>query len=906
MKRKGHRSKGSAGKSLSEGGRWSVRFFLVYTALFLVTFVLAFSPFLFGGKSFIWYNDGHFQHYPALVYVGRYLRQTVLGLLRGTGGPALFDLNLAMGGDVIATLNYYGFGNPLYLLSAFVPTHYTEGLFNVLLVLRFYLAGLSFCALCVYHKKPLSHATIGALIYVFSGYALHSGFTHPYFIEPMIQLPLLLIGLDMIIRRKTPLIFIFGVFYSALCGFYFLYMMTLMLGFYALIRFFSCYTKNRGKEFACLAGRGIGAYCLGIGLSAPLFLPGAVGFLSSGRTGGGDTAQNYFSYGWNYYRDNFLKLVAPPGTWFSLALAAIVLYAVVLLLTERKKHGTLKALLAVCALLYALPLGGHMMNGFSYPIQRWTFGAALLLSFIVVEMLPTLLHLNWKQQCTCLLVLFLYAAFVFADIKVRNIYHIVGVAMLAATLVVLLVAGAAQQGLQGSARRNAAFVLCAVLVAGNVSVNAIFKMAEDQGGQIRQYRDRGTETAMLESAIERDAEPYLAEGSGRFDSTSFTRNVGAIWRVPTMSIYWSIINQNVEIFGAKIENCERRFSGISIVGINGRTGIDALFSTKYFIETKDRAQYVPYGYVPLEETQRGNVIYENQYALPWGYTYDSYITQDELEGQNGLQVETAMLQHIVLDDSTELVAAGTVEDRIQKVPYRLVEGQDVSWENGTLTVNKNNANMTLEFQMPPGVEGYLRLERFKTNSSRASAETLCVTCHGVKRDAYVTQGSYVWHDGRENYLVNLGYSEEARETCTITFPNQGTYRLDDIQFFALPMDAYPAQIEALRAEHLENVVFAPNRVTGTVELSRNKILCLSIPYSSGWSAKVDGQPVDILRGNYAFMALPLTAGHHDIEFTYCTPGLKAGIAAALLSACAVGYLVYFPKKKRALAKNDRG
>ncbi len=305
MERGKRKSKGRESRGLSGRGQRLGGFLMVYTVLFLATFALAFSPFFFGQKSFIWYNDGHFQHYPTLVYVGRWLRRTVLGLLQGKGGPALFDLNLAMGGDVIATLNYYGFGNPLYLLSAFVPTHYTEVLFNFLLVLRFYLAGISFCALCAYHKKPLSHAIIGALIYVFSGYALQSGFTHPYFIEPMIQLPLLLIGIDMIIRRKSPLPFIFGVLYSALCGFYFLYMMTLMLGFYTLVRFFGCYAKDRGKEFVCMAGRIIGAYCLGIGLSAPLFLPGIIGYLSSGRTSGAETTQNYLSYGWNYYRDNF-------------------------------------------------------------------------------------------------------------------------------------------------------------------------------------------------------------------------------------------------------------------------------------------------------------------------------------------------------------------------------------------------------------------------------------------------------------------------------------------------------------------------------------------------------------------------------------------------------------------------
>ena len=224
------------------------RFLAVYTALFILTFLLSYSPFLQEGKTLIWSNnDGRTQHYPTLVYVGRYLRQIVLNLLHGELAIPLFDLNLAMGSDVIATLNYYGLGNPLYLLSAFVPTRYTEYLFNALIVLRIYLAGLSFSALCAYHGKPQSHALVGALMYSFSGYMIFSVLHHPYFAEPMIQLPLLLIGIDQVIRRKRPFVFILSVFYSALCGFYFLYMMTLMLGAYTLVRFFDCYQRERVK-----------------------------------------------------------------------------------------------------------------------------------------------------------------------------------------------------------------------------------------------------------------------------------------------------------------------------------------------------------------------------------------------------------------------------------------------------------------------------------------------------------------------------------------------------------------------------------------------------------------------------------------------------------------------------------
>ena len=58
---------------------------------------------------------------------------------------------------------------------------------------------------------------------------------------------------------------------------------------------------------------------------------------------------------------------------------------------------------------------------------------------------------------------------------------------------------------------------------------------------------------------------------------------------------------------------------------------------------------------------------------------------------------------------------------------------------------------------------------------------------------------------------------------------------------------------------------------------------MSIPYSKGWSATVDGQKAEILCGNYMFMAVPLTEGHHEIEFEYCSPGLKLGIAVSIAS-----------------------
>lgn len=56
----------------------------------------------------------------------------------------------------------------------------------------------------------------------------------------------------------------------------------------------------------------------------------------------------------------------------------------------------------------------------------------------------------------------------------------------------------------------------------------------------------------------------------------------------------------------------------------------------------------------------------------------------------------------------------------------------------------------------------------------------------------------------------------------------------------------------------------------------------------GWEATVDGEPVDLLAGNHAFAAVPVTDGRHTVELRYRAPGLRAGLmvsaGAALLTA----------------------
>ena len=71
---------------------------------------------------------------------------------------------------------------------------------------------------------------------------------------------------------------------------------------------------------------------------------------------------------------------------------------------------------------------------------------------------------------------------------------------------------------------------------------------------------------------------------------------------------------------------------------------------------------------------------------------------------------------------------------------------------------------------------------------------------------------------------------------------------------------------------------------------RERLVFFSVPYESGWSAAVNGEPVEIEKVNVGFMAVKVPAGTSEIRFTYRTPGLTFG--ACVTAAGVVILLLY--------------
>ena len=75
-----------------------------------------------------------------------------------------------------------------------------------------------------------------------------------------------------------------------------------------------------------------------------------------------------------------------------------------------------------------------------------------------------------------------------------------------------------------------------------------------------------------------------------------------------------------------------------------------------------------------------------------------------------------------------------------------------------------------------------------------------------------------------------------------------------------------------------------------IELERPQLIFFSVPYSSGWSAEVNGIKTDIERVDHGFMAVRAETGKNNIVFRYRTPYLREGI---IISVCAAAVLILY-------------
>lgn len=884
-----------------------VLFLLLFSMVFFVVYVCAYAVFRANGRSYIWNYDGVKQHYAALSYLGRYYREVFFSWLSGTPSLPMVDFSIGMGEDVITTLNFYGLGDPLTLLAAVVPESGLEALYNVLVIFRMYLAGLSFSWMCRQKGKDYRSTLIGALAYSFSGYALHVAVKHPFFVIPMILLPLSVIGVERALDQKRSVLLTFLVFATALNGFYFFYMNTVFLVIYALIHIIC---RRAGQ-----AARGIArcavSYACGVSMAAVLFWPVVAAYLSGARSESGTDPGNLFLFSAKRYGYIFSRLIGTPRiTWDYLGMISLLLPAVVVLFAGRLgRNKELKVNIIVWTALMLLPLGGFMLNGFSYVSGRFTYLVTFVYAFGIVEALPALLRLRRRTLLLCACAVPVYGLVVLVSGDGRNRYGWFGFFMLAVT-VAILAAGCLRR-----MSRKLMWCLLSGAAVLNLIGNGWLLFSEnglEYGGE---FVEAGTVRHTLEASPEAEVSPCGENDFFRVDADpKSSENAALINENYGVSSYFSISNPSWIRSLLETEDGGVQDSMFKISGVDGRTYLDARACVKYYaVPVQAGGIGVPYGFRFVKSFSRGGnewELYENDYFLPLGVTYDSYVKEENAVWETGLERQDAMLKTVVLKEEApgirQLPALPAAD--VEKLPYMVTASEKLDIRGEIVRVKKGGASLVLEWEDAYDGEYYVRLGGFSMSHAGQSNCDIEVSCGEITKTIRALNNRWNWYFGRESYLLNLGLMGEGaplrrdangRISCTIRFSGRGTFSLSDLNVYVQRMDSYEEAVAQRRENVLEQISIETNRVCGEISVDEPRLLVLSVPYSKGWRARVDGKYTRIYEADEAYMAIFLEPGRHKVELAYTTPYVKAGGVASLIGwAGFLCYIVVSRKKER--------
>lgn len=910
-------------------------YILVYSLLFLVVAALVYIPFIIRGKSLIWEVDGLSQHYLALMYIGQWFREIFRNIfMEHTFSVPLWDFGIGAGGDVLTTFNYYGLGDPLCLLSVFVPEEYTVHLYNFLIVLRLYLSGLFFSLFCFRVKQRGFETMFGAFAYVFSGYALYAGSRHPFFLMPMVCFPLMLLGAEKILSKESPILFISIVFLSFLSNFYFSYMLVILTVIYVAARFFTVKENRNIKTTAITVGKFLLSGTVGVMMSCAVLIPVLIVFLGNDRSGverSGFNLLNDFKF-YSSFFSSFMSY-STPGTWTMTGFAPVSLIALVVLFRKKGEYLYLKILVAVFTLMLMIPAVSKFMNGFAYEANRWVWGYAFLLSFIGVVLFRSLLAMSRKEKLT--LVVFAGVYLILSAVVAYN-YHITMVLQYAifAFLVMLFVLAKELSDKKG---RRILKGTVAVLSVASVVINAFCCYSAEFSDYIYEFIDTNKAYALVDNSVSKKMKDEMSEEFCRFEQIENTlRNAPVVDGTNGVAFYWSLCDNYI---GEYLKDSGAvRYTTYNFQHLYKFTALDSLFSVKYFFTDKPEAN-VPYGYEYVKDikTVTGTFsVYENKYHLPLGFTYSDYITRDEYMKLGNAQRQETLLKNVLLEEGVEGLRQGDNILTSYEIPFEIVATDGAQVDGNKITTLKKDATITLNFKSVEDCELYLSftglncddyldkeevLEHSGKWNKMTFTEKLAVKkevlySRDIKEFTFrinsleytpkftLSTPNYQNYDGIHDFLVNLGYTDKERDTITLEISHPGEYSFDEMKVLVQPMDNYVENVTQ-RAEHtLENIEINDNSFSGDIALTEPQLLFVSVPYSKGFKAYVNGEEAEILRANTWGMALPLAEGEHHIEFKYHTCGLSAGIVVSAVGFAAFGAIAFMTccKRKKSASK----
>ncbi|MBQ5825030.1 MAG: YfhO family protein [Clostridia bacterium] len=347
-------------------------------------------------------------------------------------------------------------------------------------------------------------------------------------------------------------------------------------------------------------------------------------------------------------------------------------------------------------------------------------------------------------------------------------------------------------------------------------------------------------------------------------------------------------------------------------------------SLKYVVDNTTTTP-APYSELFTEVTQISKFkAYENNYCLNIGYCVDNSILGWDYSNNNPFVV-----QNDYFERSTGVANVFTPVP-VQYASYQNIDDFTSGFDNGQFTffrtVSGSDASFTLCYEITETKDYYIFIES-------SNIEEVSISYNDVVYD----------HNFDSEHIVHIGYIE-AGTTVFVDIPiTSDDSGYVDVYLNGLDLQKFKQGYNILKSSELQIESFTDTKINGTVTAQEDCVFYTSIPYDDSWQIYVDGERVyaedlpagkddesdekfkfdeflekikldtvlsklkfknedevtsDKYRIGNGFLGFKLSEGTHKIELKYQPKGIVAGAAISCITIVALVLVLFVFHKKR--------
>ena len=806
---------------------------LTFFLTVILTLIIFYESGIFKGSILI--SDLNAEYQPLLMQVRRIL----------TGNIGIYNFNTGMGDNFTGTYFYY-MSSPLNVLSLFIKD--INKLVIVLVTLKLGLTSFFSYKYFRYQVKEekIKYLSVVSILYALSSFSL-SYYLHIMWLDIYMLFPLLLLGIDKIIKERKHLIYIISMILIIFCNYYFAYMVCIFSFIYFNYKLFiNKEMKNKrlreNIHFIIVSGLAIGGASL---VLLPIASEINTYSRQNGNLFGGEDINfsfNIVNYVKTYILGNVKDIDILNEHNFYLYTSIIVFPLLYIYFICKKISVREKIFSGIIILLLILSISCNYLNyawhGFVPPSffnGRYTF---MFILFILMLCLKGLYNLDDIKAHH----FFIIAALILGPVAFLLTFNL-SFGLTADDLVklCLLIMYLFLLKLIPNNKYLEAILMAAIIYEVNINAYTYLR---------RYHFDAPTKDDIYENSIK-----YIKEKDNNVfyrieDDNSNTDNYSILYNYYSIDYFMSTVKKDLINFFINLDVGNHAYTK-NTISYDGRYHlISSLLNIKYYIETKSLTNEY---YNKLETINDSYEVYENPYSLNLGYMVKKDIINTKLDN-NGLE----NINNIYIGMTGKNVLNQQEVEKIDDRNYKFV--------------NYRNKNFYLLVKL----KGWY------------SYSDLSVSINDKTLD---NTGNTFY------YFVKNEYKEDDTIDITLSAGDGTIGDIEGVYVYYIDEDNFRENIELLKKNQLTVTSVKRDTIKGFITSDEDGILFTSIPYDKNLTIYVDGKKQKTVKLLDTFMGIELKDGLHEIKIEYKPRNIYYAIIPSILSLSILWvYLKYICKR----------